>query len=155
MALGNRARVGGTDISQEPGTCSRSRDCPGFWVPVSASTGSSARKEYSSTRIQYGKKDKDKKRTRKHADPGLGIQTTPPPPLGPDFPLPLTETEPPLNSQNRRQILERAATGVLLFPPGPGRLRAEYRQRHGGARACYGLEFGCQGGNCEQVCQSV
>lgn len=109
MALGNRARVGGTDISQEPGSCSRSRDCPGFWVPVSASTGSSARKEYSSTRIQCGKKDKDKKRTRKHADPGLGIQSKPPPPLGPDFPLPLTETEPPLNSQNRRQILERAA----------------------------------------------
>lgn len=115
MALGNRARVGGTDISQEPGSCSRSRDCPGFWVPVSASTGSSARKEYSSTRIQYGKKDKDKKRTRKHADPGLGIQTKPPPPLGPDFPLPLTETEPPPQlSEQEADFRESSNWGAFI-----------------------------------------
>lgn len=57
-----------------------------------------------------------------------------------------SESEPP-STQNRRQISERAATRVHLFPPRPGSLGAEYRPRHWGMWPCFGLEFRCLGGN--------
>lgn len=62
MALGNRAR-GGTETFHQPGSCSRSRDRLGFWVPVTLHRiceGSQREPGYSSTGIQYEKKRQEK-----------------------------------------------------------------------------------------------
>lgn len=73
-------------------------------------------RDYSSTRIQYEKKDK---RSRRHADPDLGIdmktnKTNANPPLGPRLPVPQREPEPPLNSQNRRQVSKSSNWGTFI-----------------------------------------